>query len=306
MEPLFRKTWDAAALMEQHPPRWQHPYKKLAAALTCPAETVHQGTIEVTRWPALSLPELLPVHSPFIEAHPEYFGYEPSDTAEWYLNFADRSLFGYYGGPLLAQDELQVLEHPALGAVREALLSEKLPALTVEGGKPTPVLVRGVERRGALDTSTLYGNRFAASTPEKIRAALTVLTPPTASNILAVEAIPGGHGFYKLREIEYTLRTAYTGFAAAKAESTGRVTIHTGFWGCGAYGGNRTLMVLLQLLAAKLAGIERIIFHTGDIASLTLITDAETTLSQLATDSLPDTLLAIQEKGYRWGVSDGN
>ncbi|MGC4048072.1 MAG: hypothetical protein QM758_30140 [Armatimonas sp.] len=168
------------------------------------------------------------------------------------------------------------------------------------------MLVRGVERRGALDTSTLYGNRFAASTPDKIRAALTVLEAPNISNILAMEAIPGGHGFYKLREIEYTLCTAYTGFAAAKTESDGPITIHTGFWGCGAYGGNRPLMVMLQLLAAKLAGIERIVFHTGDPASLSVITDAEATLRQLATDSLPDTLLALQEQGYRWGVSDGN
>ncbi len=34
--------------------------------------------------------------------------------------------------------------------------------------------------------------------------------------------------------------------------------IHTGFWGCGAFGGNRTLMVILQALAADLAGVETV------------------------------------------------
>ncbi|MGC4048073.1 MAG: hypothetical protein QM758_30145 [Armatimonas sp.] len=138
MNLLFRKTWSSATLMDQHPPRWQHPYKKLAASLTCPEGCQHLGTIEVTRWATLPLPEEIPSPNPVVEAIPTFFGYEPSDNAEWYVNFADRSLFGYYSGPLLAQDELQVLEHPALGSVREALLAEKLPALTVEGGKPTP------------------------------------------------------------------------------------------------------------------------------------------------------------------------
>ncbi len=40
--------------------------------------------------------------------------------------------------------------------------------------------------------------------------------------------------------------------------------IHTGFWGCGAFGGNRVLMTTLQILAAEMAGLERVVFHTGD------------------------------------------
>lgn len=57
----------------------------------------------------------------------------------WHPNFADKHLFGYYGGNLLAQDELQVLEHPILGSIREAIVNRKhfnLPegvrALTVD------------------------------------------------------------------------------------------------------------------------------------------------------------------------------
>jgi len=59
--------------------------------------------------------------------------------------------FNYYSGPLMAQDEIQVAENPCLAALREALVSRRLPALTVENGEPTPVLVRGAERRRAID-----------------------------------------------------------------------------------------------------------------------------------------------------------
>ena len=83
-----------------------------------------------------------------------------------------------------------MLEHPALGALREGLLDLRLKAVTEEGGGPTPVLVTGVERRCALDTAPnleagwprgLYGNRFAVAPAEHVRAALRVLEPPTVS-----------------------------------------------------------------------------------------------------------------------------
>ncbi len=33
----------------------------------------------------------------------------------WHVNFADRHLFVAYGSPLMAQDEIQCMEHPVLG-----------------------------------------------------------------------------------------------------------------------------------------------------------------------------------------------
>jgi Spy/CpxP family protein refolding chaperone len=41
-----------------------------------------------------------------------------------------------------------------------------------------------------------------------------------------------------------------------------RTIIHTGWWGCGAYGNNRQMMLITQILAAQWAQIDRIIFHT--------------------------------------------
>ena len=85
----------------------------------------------------------------------ERFGYQASSAQikHWHPNFADRKLFGFYGGNLLAQDELQVLEHPILGSLREALVERKkisLPdgakALTFESaeGGETPGSITSV------------------------------------------------------------------------------------------------------------------------------------------------------------------
>jgi len=41
------------------------------------------------------------------------------------------------------------------------------------------------------------------------------------------------------------------------------VRIHTGHWGCGAYGGNKSLMAILQIIAAEAAGV-RLMYHTLD------------------------------------------
>lgn len=42
---------------------------------------------------------------------------------EWWVNFADPILFVAYAGRLFAQDEIQVAEHPALGHLKEKLVS---------------------------------------------------------------------------------------------------------------------------------------------------------------------------------------
>jgi len=40
-----------------------------------------------------------------------------------------------------------------------------------------------------------------------------------------------------------------------------RTIIHTGWWGCGAYGNNRQMMLITQILAAHWAQIDGIVFH---------------------------------------------
>jgi hypothetical protein len=321
--PMMRREYDPAALLAAHPPKLKHPHKRLVFDLACPPGAQHAGTICVTRWRAATLPTTVVLAATEHRVVPGYYDYASQGPGVWHVNFADPELFVAYGSALLAQDELQAAEHPALGSIREALLAEDLPALTEKHLEPTPVLVANVERRCVLATEPapgrpdgLYGNRFARADAATVRAAVRVLAPPTLSNLIAIAAPSGGRGAYTRKDLERILVTAYTGFRAAVGESR-RVSpgvtteVHTGFWGCGAFGGNRHAMTLLQLLAARLAGVDRIVFHAFDARG---VDDAQTGVADLSRfvaagapgERLDAVMARIVQRGYLWGVSDGN
>ena len=127
-------------------------------------------------------------------------------------------------------------------------------------GRSTPVLVMGVERRCRVATDPnpaagrpdgLYGNAFARAGADAVRRATTRIDPPTVTNLVAIAARRGLRALPGRRD-RVGLVTAYTGFRAAVLGSWRRqdaawpVAVHTGYWGCGAFGGNRVLMTLLQ------------------------------------------------------------
>ncbi len=223
---------------------------------------------------------------------------------------------------LFAQDEIQVAEHPSLGSLREAIVAEGRPATTIANGRPTPVLVLGAERRLSLQTapeaaggrpSWLYGMAFARATADAVREATTRIEPPTISNILAIAAPYGGRGRYQREQIDLALATAYSGFRAAVLESRrtagphALVAIHSGFWGGGAFGGNRVMMTLVQILAAEMAGVAQLVFHIGDPSGRINVERAIALARDLATTASPVELIArVEALGLAWGVSDGN
>ncbi|MEN0021572.1 MAG: hypothetical protein AAF747_11915 [Planctomycetota bacterium] len=207
---------------------------------------------------------------PHIEVVDGSFRYEGAPDT-WHLNFADPRLFAYYKTELFAQDEIQVAEHPSLGSLRERLLIGGSEPRTVDAGLPTPCTVTGVPRQCRVDIEPnkdaphgLYGNRFAAAHRDVIERRTHCISPPTLSNILAIAAPECGVGTYTGDEIEYILATLVTGFSAARATTGGSLRIMTGFWGCGAFGGNRVLTPALQIVAAAWAGIHTLVFHTFD------------------------------------------
>ena len=331
-QPIERREFSPQTLMAEHPPRWDCPQKQAIFAHACPPGTISSSFVAYSRWHAPPLPDTMataPTAGRIVQ-RPGFY----SDASEhdlpgafvWHVNFADPQLFGFYRTCLFAQDEIQVMEHPVLGALREALLAEGLPTLTVEEGQPTPVLVAGAERRCAIDTrpnpaiglpSGLYGGRnLEQAEPEALRQAVRRLDPPTVTNIIAIAALSNGWGAYQREEIVYHLQTAYTGWRAAVLESwqlRGErcpVVIHTGFWGCGAFGGNRVLMTLLQMLAAEAAGVDRLYVYTADESGPQAYMQAERLLNEelaapepLPTDRLIDRLLAF---GFRWGRGTGD
>jgi hypothetical protein len=332
-EPLERLVFVARQLMDKHPPVWRHPNpnKRLVFGIACPPGCLHKGELTYSRWAAMLLPETIDARGAagLVEGRPDVYDYAPTainGALEWHVNFADPHLFFAYGSPLFAQDEMQVAEHPALGALREALAARGRDALTVEpDGRPTPVLVKGVERRcrvatdcnaGELRPHGLYGNAFARADPEAIKRATARIDPPAITNILAMAAPHGGRGRYTREEIETILVTAYSGFRAAALESqrgggpATPVVVHTGFWGCGAFGGDRRLMAMLQALAAGMAGLDRLVFHAFDPAGAKTLQDALGLMNEnlagepeMGLDRLLDRIAAM---GFAWGVSDGN
>ena len=323
------KAFDASSLMRKFPPKFTNGHKRAVFDAVGGVDACAESSLLYSRWkagqlPATWEPSTRPCESVGRSGVFEY-DHDPTEThkTHWYLNFADPELFGYYGGGLLAQDELQVFEHPILGSLRQAILDASGTARTVEADEPTPVLVEDAERRIAFDTMPkaadgrpegLYGNRFSAADRDTVLAAYTQPDPPTFSNILAIAAPPGGRGTYSESDIRFILTTAYCGFAAATLRSRGdranqNVVIHTGFWGCGAFGGNRVLTPALQLIAADLAGVNRMIFYAFDEAGAAQFEDAKTLRKQFASSGpvpMEELIRSLAEKAFPWGIGDGN
>ena len=160
----------------------------------------------------------------------------------------------------------------------------------------------------------LYGNRFAAAPADLVRRAVQVLAPGARTNLIAIAAPAGGRGPYRRSQLEQILVTAYTGFAAAVAESKtmwpqAPVEIRTRFWGCGGFGGNRRAMTLLQLLAARLAKVDRVRFYAfddkGDAEFQRGAADLDRVIGG-AGEPVAEVIARIDDLAYEWGVSDGN
>jgi hypothetical protein len=159
----------------------------------------------------------------------------------------------------------------------------------------------------------VYGNAFAQASVEEVLAATQAVAPPTMTNILAMAAPACGSGTYTRDETMWVLKTAYSGLVAARAESERmtvsgcRTVVHTGFWGCGAFGGNRTLMTVLQALAADLARVD-VVFHAFDEADGSLATDARRLYEQVRShnSSTSQVVDALVRRAFQWGQSDGN
>lgn len=333
--PLQEIDFDLARLAADFPPVWRHPHKQAIHDRVRRESGPLSGALRYSRWEMAPLAEDLKLHSCDVQAETGFFTYAGSNAGVWHLNFADPRLFAAYGSPLMAQDEWQVLEHPLLGSLREALIHAGQPALTRQDGISTPVLVTDVPRQCAIDLSggtappsswlrglfgsdkrpPLYGNAFATADREDVMRCVTVLHPPKPSNIIAIAA-PTGSGAYSLKQITDILQTAFNGFSAAALHSSlhgipsEQVTIHTGWWGCGAFGGSRPMMALLQILAARMAGVGHLVFHIGAAGERSHFHEALSCLHLVtaqATATSTSTLLSeIEALRFHWGQIDGN
>jgi hypothetical protein len=319
---------EADRLMRETPPVFCDARKQAIAARTCSPTARHGGRIRYSRWSLSPMPDgdILSCAAPTVAIldGPMIYANPTKHESAWHLNFADPRLFVAYGTGLFAQDEWQVVEHPALGALREWLLREDREPRTNGDAGPTPVLVEGVERRCEITVvprrgengPVLYGNRFAWASIDEVLRATRVLDAPTTTNIIALAAPAYGNGTYSAREIALILRTALTGFAAAMRRSpaapdgTRRVVIHTGLWGCGAFGGNPVLMTILQIVAARMAGVSEIRIYVPEPVRRPDVEHGIRLLDDLCAAHqaiVPPALIReLERMGFEWGESDGN
>ena len=329
LEPLDDFNLDGESLYNEYPPAWHDDNKLIVFEIAKSSGYPFNGEVSYRRWRHSELPERTDDNRLKFSAHPEVFKYaqqKDPKIVDWHLNFADPDLFVAYGSELLAQDEIQVAEHPILGSVREMLISKNCYAETLDDdGCPTPITITGAQRRCVINTQPnpkigcpdgIYGNAFESATEEQVRASTSTISPPTISNILAISAPYGGSGNYTKEDMLKVLITAYTGFFCAHKESerlvheNPRTIIHTGFWGCGAFGGNRELMTILQCFAADLAKVDLVFWAVDDSGVKVALESYDLHRASRDTRAINKFtqvfLNKLVARKYKWGESDGN
>ena len=312
---LGAHTWSLKELVEQFPPQWRHANKRAIAKVATPPSAKHDGRLAISRWRATGLPSSLKV--PHVRRQAGHFRYQTpaveDGSMHWHLNFADPHLFGYAEGELFAQDELQCTEHPALVSVGYALEKgvpgqPELQRIARDGRGATPVLLEQVPRRCAIDSSALYGDQFSIAREDEVLAHTQALNPPTMSHLIALAAIAPQQGHYTKAQITDLVRTAFAGFRAAVIRSGQRaVTLHTGHWGCGAFGGNKGLVGAIQILSAGAAGVDTVEFWfgsgPGDDSAIEHAFEVATRLDRCPT---AEVIQRLAEAGYSWGHANEN
>ncbi|KAJ3191254.1 hypothetical protein HK101_007932 [Irineochytrium annulatum] len=153
------------------------------------------------------------------------------------------------------------------------------PVIVDAAGRPTPVIIMNIPR--LTDKYDIYGEKFICADEETIKRAVEVIppaiTPLPTTNVINMAAIDKYanplrpiSGPYRIHHVHLLFTTAYTAFRGAVRKSrqaaggmSGRVDvcIHTGFWGCGEFGGNPVVMAFLQMAAARAVGVRRLVFH---------------------------------------------
>lgn len=189
------------------------------------------------------------------------FAYDHSseEMMHWTANFADPHLFGFCEGGLLAQNELQVAEHPGMYHLKKYLDGQ--PSFSTINGNQI-ALISGVQRLGQLN---MYGNGFAPADQTAIASKITQFPMPRTSNIFAFAAPrPGTAGQpYDYQHLKDYFDRAFLAFKTIKEKygtEQRKVMIHTGNWGAGAFGNDAKVAALIQLAAARAAGVDVIYY----------------------------------------------
>lgn len=326
---LFNLNKSVSELLNNYPPRFGNAHKRKLYQITMPLHKDDFAEINIvrTKFQIREEKEIFKKNTVLIKYKPEFFNYisEKNDLNKfvWHLNFADENLFGFYGTDLFAQDEIQVLEMPLLACVREFLLSEDEyenlgmafePYTNENQETPTPFLIKNVPYWLKVNTDfvssdgkniSLYGNNFIHESWKEIQEGISLIHEKVFNNIIAISAPKASNGKYSKSEIEYALKAAACAFEEAVKMSPKKTqtVIHTGNWGCGAFGGNKELMYLVQIIAASLAGVKELVFHAITEA---VLTKAKAKFMDMPEMTFADIVDFLYKQEFTWESGDGN
>lgn len=313
------RTVKIEELLSKYPPEYicenkEYCYKKALSVFKN-----QEGEIKFSRYFCKDIggKEILELSDVEIISTSSYFDYQ-SDYSEntYYMNFADKLLFGYYDASNFAQDEIQTLEMPLLAACSNYIdenKTETLRAYTVEKNQPTPFIFYNVPYWLHIEISpdrnspkNIYGRNFRNASKELLDELIKPVEKDISLNIIAARAPAGGNGEYKKSEIEYFLKCSVLAFEAAvrNAANSSKVTIHSGNFGTGAFGNSIEMSYLIQLIAAGLAGVKTLYIHAADEEVLEKIKNMISDLPQeLSFEEIVDFLEGLK---LTWQTSDFN
>ena len=275
-----------AELLDKYTPDYSFSRKRWLFEQACAVHSKVSGDLEISRWAFDE--SVFEKGAGFysgckISSVPGYYDYKDRSSSEryvWYVNFADYLLFGFYDDSKFAQDEIQSLEHPLLCSVVRYLDDNNLPHLPtytalIRNKVTAPYLVENVPYWISVNTSVtmadgsvhnLYGHNFSTESHDVINAGIKIVQEDLNNNIIAMAAPDSiNNGCYSYSDIRYSIETVLTAFSAAavQADKKGckKVVIHTGNWGCGAFGGVPVFSYLCQFIAGSMCGIDELVFH---------------------------------------------
>lgn len=178
---------------------------------------------------------------------------EAEGTGFLQVDFANRYVGGGVLGLGCVQEEIRFVICPELMVTM--LVTEELDDTEA-------LIVSGIERyskyKGYSNSFKWMGDYIDETPKDSSGRRLT--------SIVAIDALYFTHSEaqFNINNIIRELNKAYVGFVGCEGSKNNLPPIATGNWGCGAFRGNPKLKVLLQLMAAAVAGRSMVYFTFGD------------------------------------------
>jgi len=192
--------------------------------------------------------------------HEGWYAY--TDQGHLHIDFANAYSFG--GGWRVegnVQEETLFCEFfkLALLAYLSAATGEMIRPATgspeQENADATPFIVENVERQYRVDPA-LYGNGIYEVNAREIPGYVT----PQENTSVVFGGIAArrwsSQGTYSRNDLLYHLKAAYLAFIGEKLLNEADARAHTGPWGCGVFHNSPKMLTGIQLLAARMAGVD--------------------------------------------------